>query len=46
MSGETFLDLLIAVMVVGSILGATHTGRLRSWRKRHVHHAGAAKLIP
>ncbi len=40
MSGETFLDVLIAIMIVGSIFGAIHT-RLR----RHAHHTGAAKPL-
>ena len=40
MSGETFLYVLIALMVIGSIFGAIHT-----WLRRRAHHTGAAKSI-
>lgn len=42
MSGETFLDVLIAIMVIGSIFGAIHT-RVRL--RRHAHHTGATKSV-
>lgn len=39
MTAETFLDVLIAIMVVGSIFGLSHTRRLiRRFRKHRRHH--------
>lgn len=39
MTAETFLNVLIAIMVIGSIFGASHTRRL--WKRLRSNHRRA-----
>ena len=41
---DTILDILIAIVVIGSVFGADHIGRLCRWLKqRRRHNAAVSK---